>query len=103
MRTTNNTPVLSRNKCQGEWGFEHYKEDPLGWFSMFDVIPKFLGKYIGTSGMERGECITFFQSDLEIPCRMTSELLIMRYKRYCPFRDEETEVLAAHKVVVDKR
>ena len=103
MKTTNNTPVLSRHKCLSEWGYEHYIDDPWGWFSMFDVIPEFLGKYIGTRGPESGECVTFFQSDMEIFCRMTSELLIMRYKSYCPIRDEESEVLAAHKVIIDKR
>ena len=103
MRTSNNTPVLSRNKCQGEWAWQYYSDDPLGWFNMFDVIPKYLGKYLATSGSERGECVTFYQSDLEISRRMTSEILLMRYKRYCPFRDEETEVLAAHKVIIDKR
>ena len=103
MKTTNNTPVLSRNKCKTEWDCEHYNDDPLGWFRMFDVIPKFLGKYLSTSEPERGECVTFYQSDLEITRRMTSEILLMRYKSYCSFRDEETEVLAAHKVIIDKR
>ena len=103
MRTSNTSPVLSRLKCVGEWGDEFYKDDPLGWFKLFDVIPQFLGKYIGTSGPGRGECVTVFQSDLEVIHRMTSELLLMRYKTYCPFRDEESEVLAAHKIIIDKR
>ena len=100
---TNNSLVSSHKKCGGEWGWQYYKDDPLGWLRQFDVIPTFLGKYICTSLAGRGECVTFYQSDLEIPCRMASELLLMRYKNHCPFRDEESVVLSAHKIIVDKR
>ena len=104
MKSTNNNTVSSHKKCNGEFGWFDYRDDPLGWFSMFDVIPRFCGKYICTSsGADCGETVTLFQSDLEILWRMTSELLLMRYKRHCPFRDEESEVLAAHKVIIDKR
>ena len=102
---TNNSRVSSYQKCGGEWGGQYYSEDPIGWFKQFDVIPTFLGKYICTSleADGRGETVTFFQSNLEISQRMTSELLLMRYRRHCPFRDEESEVLSAHKIIVDKR
>ena len=106
MKSTNNNPVSSHNKCSGEFGWMYYRDDPLGWFAMFDLIPRFCGKYICTTatvGAGRGEVVTLFQSDLEIVNRMTSELLLMRYASHCPFRNDESEVLAAHKVIIDKR
>ena len=104
MKSTNNNLVSSHKKCSGEFGWSYYKDDPLGWFRMFDLIPRFCGKYIcTTSGPDCGETVALFQSDLEILYRMTSELLLMRFKRHCPVLNEESEVLAAHKVIIDKR